>query len=150
MSPFRILRRLLAGPARPWDGNDLTAWHPAHRDPAGDVWAITPPCGHGLWALFAPGSPSGGPIPYEGVTPASTHPATPEFGGDSDRTVLAGVEGWMRPWVERVSGRPVVEMAGGWGAPYGRDGDLYEYVIYARVGEVPASGDAARTPGGVA
>ncbi|KDA44970.1 hypothetical protein [Frankia sp. BMG5.23] len=116
-----------------WDGDDLTGWHPAHRDPSGDVWAVTPPCGDGLWTLYAPGAPTGGPYPYQGATWASTHVADDRFGGDHDRLRLADVEGWMRPWVERVSAGRVVDMAEGWSAPYGPGGTQQEYVIYARV-----------------
>ncbi|ORT46985.1 hypothetical protein [Frankia sp. KB5] len=115
-----------------WEGTDLTGWHPAHRDPSGDVWAITPPCGYGMWTLYAPGAPTPGPFPYAGVTPAAIHP-TLGFGGDHDRLRLADVETWMRPWVERVSAGRVVDMAEGWSAPYGPGGIQQEYVIYARV-----------------
>ncbi|MCK9898371.1 hypothetical protein [Frankia sp. AgB32] len=118
--------------ARRWKGMDLTAWHPAHRSPTGDVWAVTPPCGTGEWALFAPGSPTGGPIPYAGVTPAALHP-TRGFGGDNDRLRLVDVHTWMRPWIERISGGRVSELAEGWSAPYGPTGTTQEYVIYARV-----------------
>lgn len=115
-----------------WVGNDLFAWHPEHHHPAGSVWAITPPCGSGRWSLYAPGAPTDGPWPYLGVAPAATHP-TAGFGGDSDRTELADVEAWMRPWVERVSGGRVAAMTEGLGEPYGPAGTYYEYVIYARV-----------------
>ncbi len=115
-----------------WTGTDLTSWHPAHRDPAGDVWAITPPCGYGHWALFAPGAPVDGPFPYAGVTPAAVHP-TAGFGEDHDRLRLVDVEHWMRPWVEQASGGRVAEIAEGLSAPYGPHGYQQEYVIYARV-----------------
>ncbi|OHV23265.1 hypothetical protein BBK14_24395 [Parafrankia soli] len=115
-----------------WVGNDLSAWHAAHRDPFGEVWAVTPPCGSGQWSLFAPGSPTGGAWPYLDVAPAATHP-TAGYGGDSDRTELADVESWMRSWVEQASGGRVTAMVEGWSEPYGPDGDLAEYVIYARV-----------------
>ncbi len=121
-----IRRRIRTG----WDGADLTGWHPAHRDPAGDVWAVTPPCGSGMWTLFAPGSPVDGPYPYDRVTPAGFHATD---GPDDDRLSLADVEAWMRPWIEQVTGARVVQMAEGWSTPYGSDGDHQEYVIYARV-----------------
>ncbi|THJ71581.1 hypothetical protein [Candidatus Frankia alpina] len=115
-----------------WDGMDLSAWHPAHRDPAGDVWAVTPPYGYGLWTLFAPGSITPGLAPYHRVTPAGVH-TVDGFGGDSDRLRLVDAEVWMRPWIERVAGGRVVEMAEGWSEPYGPAGTTQEYVIYARV-----------------
>jgi hypothetical protein len=117
-----------------WDGNDLTVWHPAHHDPGGDVWAVTPPCGYGTWTLYAPGSPNGGPWPYVDVTPAAEHPTLHDDEAEgADRLVLADDEHWMRPWIEQVSGGRVTEMTEGWGEPYGPDRDLLEYVIYARV-----------------
>ncbi|MEX5633810.1 hypothetical protein [Parafrankia sp. FMc2] len=115
-----------------WEGLGDPALHAGHRDPGGDVWAVCPPCGYGRWQLYAPGAPTAGPFPYADVTPAATHP-TRGFGGDNDRTRLADVQGWMRPWIEQVSGAWVVEMVESMGEPYGPSGDLLEYVIYARV-----------------
>ncbi|WP_163552030.1 hypothetical protein [Candidatus Frankia alpina] len=122
-----IRRRIGAGPV----GIDLSDWHPRHRVPAGDVWAVTPPCGYGHWTLFAPGSRSG-PWPYEGITPAATRPAT-EPGEYHVQLCLDDVAAWLGPWVEQVTGTRVVEMVEGLSAPYGPAGDLYEYVIYVRV-----------------
>ncbi len=123
-----LRRRIWPGP----DGVDLTDWHPAHHDPAGNVWAIIPPGGYGYWTLFAPGSGTDGPFPYEGVTPAAILPATGPGEYDAE-LCLADVDAWLGPWVEQVTGARVLEMAEGLSAPYGPDGDLYEYVIYARV-----------------
>lgn len=127
------LHRRPAGRGEPgWVGNDLSAWHSEHRDPAGSVWAVTPPCGSGVWSLFVPGAPTGGAWPYLDVAPVATHP-TAGYGGDSDRLSLADVEGWMRPWVEEVTGSRVTAMTEGWSEPYGPAGTFQEYVIYARV-----------------
>ncbi|SBW17218.1 hypothetical protein FDG2_0113 [Candidatus Protofrankia californiensis] len=120
------------GVHQPWQDVDLGLWHTAHADPHGLVWAVTPPCGRGRWALYPPGAPTGGAYPYKDVAPASTHP-TAGFGGDHDWLALADVEAWMRPWVERVSGGRVLAMVEGWGATYGPRNSLREYVIYARV-----------------
>jgi hypothetical protein len=112
---------------------DLAAWHPRHRDTAGGVWAVRPPCGYGTWSLYGPGAAIDPVTRFLVEDPAARHPATSEYGGDSDRTTLADVRWWMRPWIERVSGGRVVEMVEGWSEPYGEHREWQEYVIYAAV-----------------
>jgi len=90
------------------------------------------PFGHRHWKLYAPGSPVPGPFHYEGVKPAGREPAD-DYDDYRDGETLADAEYWLWPWVEQVSGGQVVDMVEGWGEPYGPDGDLLEYVIYARV-----------------
>jgi hypothetical protein len=127
---------------RPWHHADLSAWHAEHHDPAGQVWAVRPPCGYGEWALYPPGTARDD----NGFTvgpAADRHPATELFGGDTDGLELADVEHWMRPWVAAVADGPVVEMTEGWSLPYGRGRGWMEYVIYARVGRPVLTGGQA-------
>lgn len=124
---FSTLRRLFRpGRRLPM----LDDWSAMHTDPASGVWAVSPPCGHGLWLLWPPGAADpDADFPYEG-DPAAEHPARPgENGGDR----LADIEHWLRPWVERESGGRITELVEGWCAPYGPDRNLREYAIYARV-----------------
>lgn len=121
-------------PAEFGDPNRLAVWTEAHGDPAGDVWAVTPPTGQG-WQLWAPGSPNGTDYPYEHVTPAAVSMHLTEDGCDNtDRgLLLADVEPWLRSWVEDVTGGLVLEAIDGIGR-FGPDRRFSDYVIYVRVG----------------
>jgi hypothetical protein len=119
-------------PPLDWHGNDLTVWHAEHRDPAAGVWAVRPPCGYGRWTLYRPGAQPDEHGFDRDADVADVHPASGEYGGDSDRLDLADVRWWMEVWIARVAGSPVVEMVEGWSEPYGPRRDQQEYVIYAR------------------
>ncbi len=111
-----------------WALAPLDGWAAWHTDPDAGVWSLTPPCGHGWWRLWAPGSPDPDvDFPYEDREPYARHPA--RDGADD----LPAIYGWLVPWVEQVTGGRVVDLVQGWSPPYGPARDLREYVIYARV-----------------
>lgn len=124
-------------PPPDWHATDLTGWHAEHRDPAAGVWAVRPPCGYGRWTLYRPGSRPDERGFTRTVDVAAVHPASVEYGGDTDRLRLADVSWWMEVWIARIAGAPVLEMVEGWSEPYGPRGDQQEYVIYARTGGRP-------------
>jgi hypothetical protein len=121
-----------------WDLTDLTTWHAEHRRADSGVWAIRPPCGWGNWTLYRPGSQPDENGFSRAIDVAGLHPATDEYGGDNDRTVLADVRWWMEVWVAQHAGAPVIEMVEGWSEPYGSEGQYCEYTIYARTERRPS------------
>ena len=109
----------------------LDEWCARHAEPDSGLWALTPPCGHGWWSLWAPGSADpDADYPYEHVEPFALHPAREGENGEDDLTAISG---WLTPWIEDVTGGRVVDLVEGWCAPYGPARDCREYVIYAQV-----------------
>jgi len=134
MSARRMLAALaprLGGRRPTWPLPPLDGWDAWHADPDSGVWSLTPPCGHGWWSLWAPGSADPGiEFPYEDRCPDARHPARDGENGEED---LAAIRGWLVPWIEEVTSGRVVDLVEDWSAPYGPARTFREYVIYARV-----------------
>jgi hypothetical protein len=123
---LRVWARLEGFPVEWYDRGRLVDWERAHADPAGDVWATS--WGGDAWYLYPPGSPKDGPYPYEGVAEADR---CADWNGDEERSRGEDLP-WAQAWVERVSGRRVVDAVNGF-AWYGPDHAASDYIIYVRV-----------------
>lgn len=121
-----------------------------HADPNSGMYAIHPSCGYGFWRLYAPGSYTlDEPWPTKDHEPVAVlpdnDPSLPSYdpiceGPGIESPTLAEMSGWISAWVEQVTGREVVDIAHGWSAPYGEDGDAYEYTVFVETRAVPDQG----------
>lgn len=118
---------------------DLADLDREHAQAASGVWRVGPPCGYPTWDLFAPGqSNPDADWPTHGITPVGKFSAVdgPGYDPTNDGREPLRIEelaGWMRPWIEEVSGGRVVKLVEGWGAPYGPGRDQREWAAFARV-----------------
>jgi len=112
---------------------DLTALDMLALSPESGVWRITPPTGSLAWQLFPPGTPrtEHGFIAADPVAEFDAYDGPGRQRFDDPAMRLEQIAPWARPWVEQVSGRRVVELHEGWGAPYGERGEYREYVVFA-------------------
>jgi hypothetical protein len=136
---FTAVGRARRRERRAWHrAEPLLDWAARHADELSGVYLITPPCGHGFWSLYAPGSPeTDRDFPLADVEPlaqlADDGAAEDPLGWGGEPLTLPEVRAWAVPWVAEVTGGDVAEMVHGWGAPYGPDRNMYEYAIFVRV-----------------